>query len=211
MNRKLVIVDYGMGNLHSLKRMVSYNNIPVTISNKASELLTATHIILPGVGHFGQAMEQLKRNELIEVLKHLALEEKRAFLGICLGMQLMTSASEEGDCEGLGWFQCNTVNLQVHTGHDVKIPHLGWNTLSIKNDNKILADISSSDEMYFVHGFGVVEAMEEEVLCTTAYGVEFVSALCKNNLVGVQFHPEKSHENGQRILSNFIRTCIDHA
>jgi len=210
MNRKLVIVDYGMGNLHSLKRMVSYNNIPVTISNKASELLTATHIILPGVGHFGQAMEQLKRNELIEVLKHLALEEKRAFLGICLGMQLMTSASEEGDCEGLGWFQCNTVNLQGHTAHQIKIPHLGWNTLTVKNDHKILADISASDEMYFVHGFGVVEAMEEQVLCTTAYGVEFVSGLCKNNLVGLQFHPEKSHENGQRILSNFIRTCIDH-
>jgi glutamine amidotransferase len=210
MNRKIVIVDYGMGNLHSLKRMVSHHNIPVTISNKASELLNATHIILPGVGHFGQAMEQLKRNELIEVLNHLALEEKRAFLGICLGMQLMTSFSEEGDCEGLGWFQCNTLNLQDHTGRDVKIPHLGWNTLSIKNDNKILADISSSDEMYFVHGFGVVEAMEEQVLCTTAYGVEFVSGLFKNNLVGVQFHPEKSHENGQRILSNFIRTCIDH-
>jgi glutamine amidotransferase len=103
------------------------------------------------------------------------------------------------------------VNLQDHTGHDVKIPHLGWNTLSIKNDNKILADISASDEMYFVHGFGVVEAMEEEVLCTTSYGIEFVSGLCKNNLVGLQFHPEKSHENGQRILSNFIKACIDHA
>ena len=178
MNKKLVIVDYGMGNLHSLKRMVSHHNIPVTISNKESKLLTATHIILPGVGHFGQAMEQLKRNELIEVLNHLALEEKRAFLGICLGMQLMTSASEEGDCEGLGWFQCNTVNLQGHTGHDVKIPHLGWNTLSIKNDNKILTDISASNEMYFVHGFGVVEAMEEQVLCTTNYGIEFVSGLC---------------------------------
>ena len=153
MDRKVVIVDYGMGNLHSLKRIVSSHNIPVTISNKASELLTATHLILPGVGHFGQAMEQLKRNELIEVLNYLALEEKRPILGICLGMQLMTSFSEEGDCEGLGWFKCKTLNLQAHTEPSIKIPHLGWNTLAVKNDHKILADISASNEMYFVISF----------------------------------------------------------
>lgn len=208
MDRKVVIVDYGMGNLHSLKRIVSSHNIPVIISNKASEVLTATHLILPGVGHFGQAMEQLKRSELIEVLNYLALEERRPVLGICLGMQLMTSFSEEGDCEGLGWFNCKTLNLQAHTEPSIKIPHLGWNTLDVKNDHKILADISASDEMYFVHGFGVVEAMEEEVLCTTSYGIEFVSGLCRNNLIGLQFHPEKSHGNGQVILSNFVKSCI---
>jgi glutamine amidotransferase len=102
------------------------------------------------------------------------------------------------------------VNLQGHTAHQIKIPHLGWNTLTVKNDHKILADISASDEMYFVHGFGVVEAMEEEVLCTTSYGIEFVSGLCRNHLIGLQFHPEKSHGNCQGILSNFINSCIVH-
>jgi glutamine amidotransferase len=211
MNRKIVIVDYGMGNLHSLKRIVSSHNIPVTISNKASELLTATHLILPGVGDFGQAMEQLKRNELIEVLNYLALEEKRPILGICLGMQLMTSFSEEGDCEGLGWFKCKTMNLQAYTEPGIKIPHLGWNTLTVKNDHKILADISASDEMYFVHGFGVLEAVNEHVLCTTEYGGEVISGLVKDNLFGLQFHPEKSLDSGHRILSNFINICIDPA
>jgi len=210
MNRKIVIVDYGMGNLHSLKRIVSSHNIPVTVSNKPSELLTATHLILPGVGHFGQAMEQLKRNELIEVLNYLALEEKRPILGICLGMQLMTSFSEEGDCEGLGWFKCKTMNLQAHTEPSIKIPHLGWNTLTVKNDHKILADISASDEMYFVHGFGVLEAVNEHVLCTTEYGGEVISGLVKDNLFGLQFHPEKSLDSGHRILSNFINICIVH-
>jgi glutamine amidotransferase len=210
MNRKIVIVDYGMGNLHSLKRIVSSHNIPVTISNKASELLTATHLILPGVGDFGQAMEQLKRNELIEVLNYLALEEKRPILGICLGMQLMTSFSEEGDCEGLGWFKCKTMNLQAYTEPGIKIPHLGWNTLTVKNDHKILADISASDEMYFVHGFGVLEAVNEHVLCTTEYGGEVISGLVKDNLFGLQFHPEKSLDSGHRILSNFINICIVH-
>ncbi len=210
MNRKIVIVDYGMGNLHSLKRIVSSHNIPVTVSNKPSELLTATHLILPGVGHFGQAMEQLKRNELIEVLNYLALEEKRPILGICLGMQLMTSFSEEGDCEGLGWFKCKTMNLQAYTEPGIKIPHLGWNTLTVKNDHKILADISASDEMYFVHGFGVLEAVNEHVLCTTEYGGEVISGLVKDNLFGLQFHPEKSLDSGHRILSNFINICIVH-
>jgi imidazole glycerol-phosphate synthase subunit HisH len=211
MHRKCVIVDYGMGNLHSLQRILSSFNIPVVITNQASEIKSASHIVLPGVGHFGHAMKQLKQNELVDVLNHMALVERKPILGICLGMQLMTAYSEEGECKGLGWFSCNTVSLAKGRDVEFKIPHLGWNTLAIKQQHSIFANITSSDELYFVHGFGVLEAVNEHVLCTTEYGGEVISGLVKDNLFGLQFHPEKSLDSGHRILSNFINICIDPA
>lgn len=211
MHRKCVIIDYGMGNLHSLKRILSSFNIPVVISKQASEIKSASHIVLPGVGHFGQAMKQLKQNELVDVLNHMALVERKPILGICLGMQLMTSRSEEGECNGLGWFSCNTESLAKSRDVEFKIPHLGWNTLKIEQDHALLEGLKPSNELYFVHGFGVLEAAKEDVLCTTEYGGEVIAGLVKDNLFGLQFHPEKSLDSGHRILSNFINICIDPA
>ncbi len=211
MNRKIVIVDYGMGNLHSLKRILSTFNVPVLVSHDASEITAATHLILPGVGHFGQAMERLKQLTLLDVLNEAALVDRKPILGICLGMQLMTRFSEEGQTKGLGWFSCDTVNLSKRNRFPYKTPHLGWNTLTIHRDHSILNTIKTEDEFYFVHGFGVLEAEHNQVLCTTEYGGEIIAGLTRNNIIGLQFHPEKSLDQGHRILSNFINLCIDPA
>ena len=210
LNQTIAIVDSGASNVRGVNNVVRQLGFASLIAASPDDLVGVSKIILPGVGNFDQGMKNLHKTGMAEALKEVFNTKKIPILGICLGMQLMTQGSEEGDCAGLGWFNGKTSKLKMDPDSNLKVPHLGWNTLRIKNDNKILTDISPSDEMYFVHGFGVVEAMEEQVLCTTNYGIEFVSGLCKNNLVGLQFHPEKSHENGQRILSNFIKTCIDH-
>jgi glutamine amidotransferase len=208
MNKKIVIVDYGMGNLHTLKRILNQYSFPVVVSKNIKDILSASHLILPGVGHFGRAMAQLKENDLIEPLNHMALVEKKPVLGICLGMQLMTAHSEEGDCEGLGWFPCYTSKLRVENDKLFKVPHLGWNTLNIKKPHVVFSDFNRESRMYFVHGYGVMEANPEHELCTTRYGGAFVSGICKENVIGLQFHPEKSHEMGQTIISNFVNKCI---
>jgi glutamine amidotransferase len=204
----IVIVDYGMGNIHSLHRIFTSLKLPIVFSHKVKDIEEASHIILPGVGHFGRAMDELKQRGLIDALNQAAMEDKKPILGICLGMQLMTASSEEGNSEGLGWFPCKTTKIVVEDPIQFKVPHLGWNTLHTTNSHPILQGVPSQSEMYFVHAYAVDKADDEQVLCTTTYEKEFVSGLISENILGVQFHPEKSHAIGQRILANFTQSCI---
>lgn len=204
----VVIVDYGMGNIHSLRRIFISLKLPVVVSHKVKDIEQASHIILPGVGHFGRAMDELKQRGLIDALNQVVLGDKKPILGICLGMQLMTASSEEGDSEGLGWFSSKTTKIIGENPIQFKVPHLGWNTLHTTKAHPILQGVPSQSEMYFVHAYAVDKADEEQVLCTTTYEKEFVSGLVSENILGVQFHPEKSHAIGQRILANFTQSCI---
>ena len=204
----IVIVDYGMGNIHSLSRIFNSLKLPVVLSHKAKDIEAASHVILPGVGHFGRAMDELKRLDLIDSLNQAAIGDKKPILGICLGMQLMTASSEEGNTEGLAWFSCKTTKITVENPFQFKVPHLGWNTLHTTKAHAIFQGVPSQSEMYFVHAYAVDKADDEQVLCTTTYEKEFVSGLISENILGVQFHPEKSHAIGQRILANFTQSCI---
>lgn len=200
----IAILNYNMGNLFSVEKKLKSLGTDVLVTSQASDLLKAEKLILPGVGHFGKAMDQLRSLDLIDVLQEAVVEHKKPILGICLGMQLMTQGSEEGGVEGLGWFSCSTERMRVQDSLRYKIPHTGWNSIEHPETDSILNHVPSGSEMYFVHAYGVLKAKEEEVLCTTHYEQNFVSALKKDHIIGMQFHPEKSHDGGLQVFKNFI-------
>ena len=148
-------------------------------------------------------MDYLKSNKLDEALHRAVLKDKKPILGICLGMQLMCQMSEEGESQGLGWFDASITKMQVKNTLKYKIPHISWNHVRAAKENEILKDIQSDAEFYFVHSYYVSETSKDEVLCKTTFEREFISALGKDNIYGVQFHPEKSHESGFQLLKNF--------
>lgn len=200
----IVIVDYGMGNLQSVKKAFRRIGYEAKVSSSHADILQAEKLILPGVGHFGSGMQKLKNLHLVEVLNKKVLEEGTPFLGICLGMQLLTKHSEEGDAEGLGWFDAKTIRFQLENESGIlRIPHMGWNNIKPAADNGLLNSIPGDALFYFVHSYHVVCSNPEDVLATTEYGIRFVSAIHRKNIAGVQFHPEKSHDHGLRILKNF--------
>ena len=197
------ILDYKMGNISSVFRALSKNNIECKVITTYDEIISADKIILPGVGHFGKAMDYLKSNKLDEALHRAVLKDNKPILGICLGMQLMCQRSEEGDSLGLGWFDASITKMQIKNKLKYKVPHISWNQIIAPNENKILKGIQSNAEFYFVHSYYVSETSKDEVLCKTTFEREFISALGKDNIYGVQFHPEKSHESGFQLLKNF--------
>jgi len=202
--RNIVIVDYGMGNLYSVQYKLKKLYPDVIVSSSIEEIRKASKIILPGVGHFAAGMKNIIERNLKDVLNYKALEEKVPVLGICLGMQLLTDFSEEGNAEGLGWITAKTLRLEKEKLNGLKIPHMGWNTIKTENDNPILNGLKSDDMFYFVHSYRVVCENKDNVLCSTDYGVNFHSGIFKENIFGFQFHPEKSHDSGLIILKNFI-------
>jgi glutamine amidotransferase len=199
----VVIIDYGMGNLRSVKKAFERLDIKAIISSSKKDIEEAEKIIIPGVGHFSSGMHNLKALDLVKPLCDKVLKAKTPVLGICLGMQLLTRHSEEGDEDGLGWIDAITVKLEL-SEKNLKIPHMGWNKLSIKKENPILANIDESTSFYFVHSYQVKCSDQADVLSTTIYGTEFVSGFQKENIIGVQFHPEKSHKAGLKLLKNFV-------
>ena len=198
----ITIVNYDMGNLGSIQNMLKKIGVKSIITSSSEEILNAEKLILPGVGHFKRAMENLAAFGLIEVLNQKVLVEKTPILGICLGMQLMTTYSEEGECAGLGWIDAQTLRFPPYETTGLKVPHMGWNEVSFPNAH-YLADGLVDPRYYFVHMYRVKCESLENVLCTTTYGETFHSGICKDNIVGVQFHPEKSHAFGMRLLENF--------
>ncbi len=204
MNNRICIINYGMGNLNSVKKIFDRIKIEVLITSDPNDVLAADKIILPGVGHFKKAMENLNDLNLVDSLNDFVIVKKRPILGICLGMQLMANTSEEGDSKGFGWIDGNVVKFNVSNKLKYKIPHIGWNQLVKSKDSKLLIGISDFSEFYFVHSYHFVVKSREDILTESEYESGFASAIQKENIFGVQFHPEKSHDDGEKILRNFI-------
>lgn len=197
----ITIIDYGMGNLRSVQKAFQKLKIPAEISSDPKTIMDAKKLLLPGVGHFLQGVQNLKRSGLIDILNEKVVQHRTPVLGICLGMQLMTNYSEEGDSPGLGWIDAETYRFKK-TG--MKIPHMGWNSTVATAGKTIAAGISSADLFYFVHSYYVKCNQESDIAFRTQYvGEEFVSGFQTGNIMGTQFHPEKSYRAGMTVLTNF--------
>ena len=196
----IAVVDYGLGNLHSVSKALEANNIKVKVTNNPSDISDAKAIVLPGVGAFLKGMENLKNLNLLEVIIE-NIKKGKPFLGICLGLQLLfTRSFEHKLSEGMGIFEGKVVKFLKAS----KIPHIGWNRLNLKRKSKIFEGIPPDVYFYFVHSY-YVRPEKDIVLATTFYGEEFPSAVAKDNIFGVQFHPEKSGKWGLKFLSNFVK------
>jgi glutamine amidotransferase len=200
----IVIIDYEMGNVGSILNMLKKIGASAKISADPRDIGAANRLILPGVGAFDRGMTNLANCGLIPLLNKRVLEEKCPILGICLGMQLMSKRSEEGTRDGLGWIEAETRRFKFDQTQDrLKIPHMGWNIVNPLDRSGIFARYEEPPRFYFVHSYHVCCADHKDVLATTTYGYEFTSAIRKNNILGTQFHPEKSHKFGMHLLHNY--------
>jgi glutamine amidotransferase len=200
----IVIIDYKMGNVGSILNMLKKIGASAKISADPQDIEAANRLILPGVGAFDQGMANLADSGLIPLLNRRVLEEQCPILGICLGMQLMSKRSEEGTRDGLGWMEAETRRFKFEQSQSqLKIPHMGWNTVNPLDRSGLFAGFEEPPRFYFVHSYHVCCADPGDVLGTTTYGYEFTSAVRKNNILGTQFHPEKSHKFGMRLLHNY--------
>ncbi|MFA7090226.1 MAG: imidazole glycerol phosphate synthase subunit HisH [Arcobacteraceae bacterium] len=200
----ITIIDYGMGNLGSIKNMFKYIGVEAVIQSDVDKIKNASKILLPGVGSFDTAMKKINETDLREVLNEKALKEQVPVLGICLGMQLLTNSSEEGILNGLGWIDAKTMSFKERIVKKYRIPHMGWNIVH-KSNESLLTDGFEETRFYFVHSYFVKVVDEKNSILKTNYGVEFDSAIQKNNIYGAQFHPEKSHKFGMKLFENFAR------
>lgn len=201
---KVYIINYGMGNLNSVKRKLLRLGIVAGISSNPAEIAKADKLILPGVGHFEKAVQNLKKLGLWDALNEKVLNRKTPILGICLGMQLMAKHSEEGNVEGLGWFDANVVKFNVKDSLKHKVPHTGWNQIIKLKESNLMQEIPDLSEFYFVHSYHFKSNNPADILNETEYEYRFTSAVEKENISGVQYHPEKSHDIGEQLLKNFV-------
>jgi imidazole glycerol-phosphate synthase subunit HisH len=196
----ITIIDYGMGNLGSVLNIIKKVGGEAVISSDNSVISKAEKLILPGVGSFDYGMKNL--SPFIPVLNEMVLNKKIPILGICLGAQLMTKSSEEGNLSGLEWFDAKTVRFNIPKNY--KVPHMGWNHVKVLKTNKLTKNLVKDSRFYFVHSYHFT-SKSEQIMMKTNYGIEFASALCKENIYGVQFHPEKSHKFGMKLMENFVK------
>jgi glutamine amidotransferase len=194
-----------MGNLDSVKRKLARLGVDAFISNLPSDISKADKLILPGVGHFQKAVENLKQLQLWGILNDIVLVKKKPILGICLGMQLMALRSEEGNVEGLGWFDAEVVKFRVKDFLTHKVPHTGWNQILKVKESLLMKDIPDLSEFYFVHSYHFRCNNPNDILNETEYEYKFTSAVEKENIFGVQYHPEKSYDVGELLLKNFVK------
>ncbi len=202
----IVIVDYGMGNLGSILNMLKKVGAPAAkISSDPRDIEQAEKLILPGVGAFDAGMQKLRETGLVSLLNEKVIKLKTPTLGVCLGMQLIGKVSEEGELPGLGWIDAETIRFRFNPNQTrLKIPHMGWNTVKVKREGTLFKDMYAEPRFYFVHSYHVVSHNPEDILTTTDYGYEFVSAIQRGNIMAAQFHPEKSHKFGMKLYKNFV-------
>jgi len=197
------VIDIGISNIGSVLNMFKYVGHEAKSVSNASELEACSKIVLPGVGSFDKGMAKLLDSDLVETLNKRVLEEKIPVMGICLGMQLMCLSSEEGKSPGLGWVDATVRDFRKSETPPKKTPHMGWNHVEVKKSMKLTADFTSETRFYFVHSYYVDCTNSSDALLTTKYGNDFVSAFQVNNIIGIQFHPEKSHVFGAAIFEKF--------
>lgn len=195
------IINYGLGNLFSIEKAFGRIQQPYLIGKNSDELKNCDRYILAGVGHFGYGMVQLEKNDLVTFIKHEVLENGKPILGICLGMQLLGSSSEEGSAGGLDLIPDAVTKLQVSS--PAKIPHIGWNTIQITQPSNLLRDVASEDSFYFTHSYAYQKESKNSIALTEYGGTQFISVIGSGHIFGVQFHPEKSFEQGLGIITNF--------
>ena len=201
----ITVIDYQAGNIGSILNMLKKLGASGTITADAAEIQRAEKIILPGVGSFDYGMTKLKEMNLLEVLDQKVMRDKTPILGICLGAQLMCKSSEEGILPGLGWIDGEVKKFPTHTnGQRYSVPHMGWDVVHAQRGSNMLRDLPDQSRFYFVHSYHIICHQQQDTLLRNEYGVPFDSAFEKDNIVGVQFHPEKSHRFGKQLLKNFI-------
>jgi glutamine amidotransferase len=200
----IAIIDYGMGNTGSLQNMIRKVGGSSIITADHSEFEKADKLILPGVGSFDNGIKNLESKGLSTLLTNLVLHNKKPILCICLGMQLITKSSEEGSLSGLGWINAKTIKFNFPDEPKLRIPHMGWNTVSLKKSSSLFLNMYDDPCFYFVHSFHLVCADQTDILTTTSYGYEFTSAIQKENIYATQYHPEKSHKHGLLLIKNFV-------
>jgi len=199
---KVCILDYGSGNVKSVLNLFSSITKNIVVSNNPTEIQKATHIILPGVGAFSAAMRKIHERLPIDILEEVVLGNKRPFLGICVGMQVLaTRGMEFGECRGLGWI--DGIVEKIETQH-LPLPHIGWNNISQKRESPLLDGLRTDSDFYFVHSYALRLEENQQILATTNYEEEFCSILQQDNIYGVQFHPEKSQQAGINLAKNFL-------
>lgn len=200
----IAVVDYGMGNVRSVMSALEYIGGAAVLTADPDEIARADRLVLPGVGAFGDAMGKLTERGLVEVLAHEVLRAKKPFLGICLGMQLMaTSSTEHGTHEGLGWIDATVVRFGRRAQR--KVPHMGWNDLDTETPHPLFHGLKPAElAFFFVHSFHVACRFPRDVIATCEYEDRFAAVIGAENMIGVQFHPEKSQDSGLQVLRNFI-------
>ena len=199
----IVIIDYKMGNLRSVQKAFEKVGANVVVSNDHAVIKKAQKIVLPGVGSFRDGMLHLKELGLVDLLHEEVLVKKKPFLGICLGMHLISKLGYEGgETEGLNWVDAEVLKFEFDRS-ELKIPHVGWNEVMFKNNNLLYGGVKEGEDFYFVHSY-YFKTKEDVISTYTDYGFNFISSIQKNNIYAFQFHPEKSHISGLRLLENFV-------
>ena len=200
-NPKVCILDYGSGNVASVYNLINRLGYDINISNKPTDIKKSSHLILPGVGAFGSSIKKIKSNISIDLLHDEVQVKKKPFLGICVGMQVLAEKGLEfGEHDGLGWIEGVVEKLSAKV-----LPHVGWNNIEIKKNSSIFKNIKNASDFYFVNSYALKVKDSNFIIAETTYENKFCSAVQKENIFGVQFHPEKSQKMGQLIIDNFLK------
>lgn len=197
------IVNYGLGNVRAFLNLYKRIGIEAKLIDFPDDLLNISHIILPGVGSFDVAMRLIVKSGFKQSLDYMVLEKKVPVLGVCLGMQIMSNFSEEGDAFGLGWIKGSVRDFSSNPDFNFAKPHMGWNSVTPKKNHEILTNLKDDCRFYFLHSYFFECEDSQNILLQTSYQFPFTSAVQRENIFGVQFHPEKSHQNGITLLKNF--------
>lgn len=202
----ITLIDYGVGNIYAFQNVYKRLNIPTKISKTSQDLIGAEKLILPGVGSFDYAMSQLNASGMRDKLDELVIEKKVPVIGICVGMQMMGNKSEEGKLEGLKWIDSKVLKFDERLiQHRTKLPHMGWNDVIPVKEHPLFYGLEKDAIFYFLHSFYFQCNNVDESIAISNYGVSFTSAVNRDNIYGIQFHPEKSHQYGEKLLQNFAK------
>ena len=200
------IIDYGLGNIRAFVNVYERLNIKINIAHNTADIKNASKLILPGVGAFDFAMTQLNNSGMRQALEEQVIKHHVPVIGICVGMQMMAKSSDEGKLLGLGWFDAEVKLFDAaKIPYKTRLPHMGWNTINLLGRNRLLDKLNDESRFYFLHSYYFSCNQSENIIAKTGYGIEYASAVNKGNIYGIQFHPEKSHQNGIQLLQNFAK------